>query len=226
MTRKHFRLYIDESGDHSYGKNELRKLKIITRNNTIELPINHYPDLEEDDKRYLAIIGCIIETVKYQTTFRPKLEELKQRHFPHNPNRPVILHRKDIINKHGPFWRLKEHEKEKEKAFNKDLLSFFEEQDYIIIMVVIDKKAHVMRYGMAAFHPYHYCLALMLERYCGFLHFISAQGDVLAESRGGKEDKQLKEEYRNIYVICYMLMVHGLDPPIFSSMYCFLRKSN
>ena len=40
---------------------------------------------------------------------------------------------------------------------------------------------------------------VMLERYCGFLNLFNVVGDVLAESRGGKEDLQLKEAYRNIY---------------------------
>jgi hypothetical protein len=39
----------------------------------------------------------------------------------------------------------------------------------------------------------------MLERYCGFLHFTNMKGDVLAEKRGGSEDKQLIEAYKNVY---------------------------
>jgi hypothetical protein len=31
------------------------------------------------------------------------------------------------------------------------------------------------------------------------LNFHNVQGDVLAESRGGREDMQLKEAYRNVY---------------------------
>jgi hypothetical protein len=38
-----------------------------------------------------------------------------------------------------------------------------------------------------------------LERYCGFLNFYNAQGDVLAESRGGTEDTQLKEAYHTLF---------------------------
>jgi hypothetical protein len=68
-----------------------------------------------------------------------------------------------------------------------------------VITVVIDKKAHIERYYEFAYHPYHYCLGAMLERYCGFLHFNNSKGDVLAESRGGAEDNQLKEAYRGIY---------------------------
>lgn len=195
--QKVFRLYIDESGDHSYGKKELRRLQIKTKDRIIDYPIDHYPELEKDDKRYLGLTGCIIETEKYRSVFHPKLEELKQRHFPHNPDDPVILHRKDIINKHGPFWRLRD--PERENSFNEDLLSFLEDMEFVVITVIIDKKAHIERYQEFAYHPYHYCLGALLERYCGLLHFSGAKGDVLAENRGGTEDKQLKEAYISLY---------------------------
>ena len=170
---KRYRLYVDESGDHTYYK------------------------LEDSTKRYLGLTGIFIETEYYRTTFQPEMERLKQEHFPHNPDEPVILHREDIINRRGPFWRLRD--TEKEQAFNEDLLHFIEEQDYRVITVVIDKKTHIERYGEVAYHPYHYCLAVLLERYCGFLNFYNAQGDVLAESRGRTEDQQLKQAYRGIY---------------------------
>jgi hypothetical protein len=192
-----YRLYIDESGDHSYGKKELRKLQIKFKDRTIDYPMDHYPELEKEDKRYLGLTGCIIETEKYRSIFHPKFEDLKQKHFPHNPDEPLILHRKDIINKRGPFWRLRD--LEKEKSFNEDLLSLFEEMDYTVITVVIDKKVHIERYEGSAYHPYHYCLSALLERYCGFLHFYNAKGDVLGESRGGTEDRQLKDAYNCIY---------------------------
>jgi len=92
-----YRLYIDESGDHSYGKKELRGLQIKLKDKTIAVPFDHYPELEKEEKRYLGLTGCIIETEKYRSIFHPRFEELKQRHFPHNPDEPVILHRKDII---------------------------------------------------------------------------------------------------------------------------------
>ena len=170
---KKYRLYIDESGDHTYD------------------------ELAEPAKRYLGIIGIFIETDYYRTTFQPELEKLKQKHFPHSPDEPVILHREDIINRRGPFWRLRD--SEREQAFNEDLLRFIKEQDYYIITVVIDKNAHFERYGEAAYHPYHYCLTALLERYCGFLNFYNAQGDVLAEGRGGSEDLKLKRAYQRLY---------------------------
>lgn len=64
---------------------------------------------------------------------------------------------------------------------------------------MIDKQAHIRRYGDAAWHPYHYCLTTLLERYCGYMNFMNKRGDVLAESRGKTEDLQLKEAYKHIY---------------------------
>ncbi|MBA7664982.1 hypothetical protein ES703_73048 [subsurface metagenome] len=89
----------------------------------------------------------------------------------------------------------------KEDAFNKGFLEFIKEQGYRIITVVIDKKVHIERYGEFAYNPYHYCLTVLLERYCGFLNFSNAQGDVMAESRGRVEDNQLKEAYRVLYKV-------------------------
>lgn len=170
---KLFRLYIDESGDHTYHS------------------------LDHESRRYLGLTGCIIEFEYYRTNFHPQFEALKQKHFPYSPDEPVIFHRTDIINRRGPFWRLRD--RNNQMVFNKDLLEFLSQQDYRIISVVIDKKTHIERYGEAAFHPYHYCLAAMLERYCRFLNTIHAMGDVLAESRGGSEDRQLKEAYKAVY---------------------------
>ncbi len=39
----------------------------------------------------------------------------------------------------------------------------------------------------------------MLERYAGWLLYKNVIGDVMAESRGGEEDLQLKQAYRRTY---------------------------
>jgi len=170
---KRYRLYIDESGDHTY---------------TV---------LDSSSKRYLGIIGCFVESDYYRQKFQPDFEQLKQKYFPHSPDEPVILHRTEIIEKRSSFWRLRDFETE--KNFNEDLLNFFKNTDYRVVMVIIDKKSHIERYKEAAFHPYHYCVAALLERYCGFLNIHNAIGDVLAERRGGREDMQLKEAYKRVY---------------------------
>ena len=170
---KRYRLYIDESGDHTYN------------------------DLTTPSRRYLCLLGLFVETEEYRTRFHPDLEKLKQRYFPYSPDEPLILHRKEIVNCRSSFGRLRD--PEVREKFNRDLLDFFANQNYKIIAVVIDKKNHIEHYGSAAFHPYHYCLAVLLERYCGFLNFANARGDVMGESRGRKEDLDLKEAYKRIY---------------------------
>lgn len=170
---KLYRMYIDESGDHTYY------------------------ETEDPTKRYLGLTAIIVESEHYRKNFQPSLEMLKQQHFPHSPDEPVILHREEIVNKRGPFWRLKD--SEKEILFNEDLISFLSEQRYCVISIVIDKKVHVKLYGVAAYHPYHFCLMALLERYCGYLNFYNSRGDVMAESRGGTEDRQLKVAYKSVY---------------------------
>ncbi len=172
MEKEHsktYRMYVDESGDHSYS----------------------------EDKRYLGLTGVIFESQNYKDIFHPALESFKQKHFPHNPDEPVILHRREIVDKTGPFWRLRD--EDKHQSFDKDFIDLLANSKFKIISVVIDKKAHFDRYKESALHPYHFCLVAHLERYCGFLNYYNIKGDVLAESRGGREDMQLKEAYKNVY---------------------------
>src|SRR3989344_8794809 len=166
---KIYRMYVDESGDHTYS----------------------------EDKRYLGLTGVIFESQNYKDIFHPALENLKQKHFPHGPDEPIILHRREILDKSGPFWRLRE--EKKREVFDSDLIILLENSKFKLVTVVIDKKAHFERYKASALHPYHFCLVALLERYCGMLNYYNVRGDVLAESRGGREDMQLKEAYRNVY---------------------------
>jgi hypothetical protein len=50
-----------------------------------------------------------------------------------------------------------------------------------------------------ALSPYHYCLAVLLERYVQFMERTNTTGDVLAESRGKKENIQLEKAYAYLY---------------------------
>jgi len=83
--------------------------------------------------------------------------------------------------------------------FDALLLHLMEESKYRVFTVVIDKREHRAKYAVWQFQPYHYCLTVMLERYVRWLDRISSKGDVLAESRGKKENKQLSKAYRRIY---------------------------
>ena len=110
-----------------------------------------------------------------------------------------VQHREDIVNKKGVFAKLNDGGFEKE--FNERFLDLIKNLNYKICAVVLDKKSHLERYQKSAFHPYHYCANVLLERYVFFLQENGGRGDVLAEARGKKEDHALKEEYKRFFEI-------------------------
>ena len=166
-----FRLYIDESGDHVFRH------------------------LEKESHRYLCLLGCWFRTHEYRA-FHVALEDFKQRHIPHNPDEPLILHREDIINRRGRFWRLRD--PQRAKAFDDELLDLIARTNFKVVAVVIDKKGLREQYPTPA-HPYHLAIGFMLQRYCGYLNHINRQGDAMAESRGGKENRLLMDSYSRHY---------------------------
>ena len=80
-----------------------------------------------------------------------------------------------------------------------DLLILLSKWEYSIITVVIDKKAQYETYKFR-YDPYHYALEILLERYIFILEENNAVGDVMAESRGGREDIRLKKTYTDLYL--------------------------
>jgi hypothetical protein len=167
-----FRLYLDESGDHVYR------------------------DLAKPAHRYLCLLGCWFRNPEY-IRFHEALEALKTRHLPNHPDNPVVLHRDDMINARKAFKELQN--KDKRAAFDSDLLEVIQASDFKVVAVVIDKAGLRDSYGEAAAHPYHLGLGFLLQRYAGYLNHINRVGDVMAETRGGVEDRLLKESYLRVY---------------------------
>jgi hypothetical protein len=168
-----YRIYIDETGNH---------------------------DLEHADdpnQRFFALTGVILDGQYTKGVLQPEMQALKRKYFIVDPDVPVIFHRKEMVNKRPPFHVLREHATE--TAFNQDLLEHLARWDFRAITVVLDKKAHREQYTVWRYHPYHYCLAVMLERYVLFLLSRSGKGDVMVESRGGKEDLKLKDSYSRLF---------------------------
>jgi hypothetical protein len=129
--------------------------------------------------------------------FHEKLETFKKHHVPHHPDDPPILHREDIINRRGVFKHLQD--ASKSQAFDNTLLKVISEADFRVVGVVIDKLSLRQKHGETAAHPYHLALGFLLQRYCGYLNHINRYGDVLAEGRGGREDRLLMDSYERVY---------------------------
>ncbi len=168
-----YRLYIDEVGNSDLSSSE------------------------NPNHRYLSLTGVILELDYVRNTFFPRIESLKLDFFDSHPDEPIILHRKELINKKHPFSILSD--PEIEEKFNSKILNIINETDYAVLTVVIDKLELNQRYKVWRYDPYHYCLAVLVERFVLWLEKNDCVGDVMAESRGGKEDRRLKDSFRNVY---------------------------
>jgi hypothetical protein len=169
-----YRIYVDEVGTHD---------------------LTHADD---PNQRFLSLTGVVFESDHTLNVLRPEMDQIKREFFQHDPDEPIILHRKEIVNKIPPFDRLRD--PEIEQRFNTTLLSALARWDYVVITVVIDKRAHRDQYQVWHYHPYHYCLSVLLERFILLLHYGDHRGDVMVESRGGNEDRKLKDSYSRLYL--------------------------
>jgi hypothetical protein len=168
-----YRIYIDEVGNHD---------------------LVHADDPNE---RYLSLTGVIMESGHTLHIVQPEMDQMKRDFFQQDPDRPIVLHRKDIVNKRGDFVTLRD--LQVETRFNNTLLEMLARWEYSVITVVIDKKAHREKYKVWQYHPYHYCLAVLLERFIRFLQSGEHRGDVMAEARGGVEDRKLMASHTQLH---------------------------
>lgn len=158
------------------------------------------PDLKSSDNeehRFLCLTGIIIELEYVKEVIHPELEELKKDFFDSHPDDPIIFHRKELLKRKPPFSVLQD--QMIEKKFNKKLLEKLNEWEYKVISVIIDKKEHDERYSTWKYDPYHYSQEILLERFRLFLDMNNSKGDVMFESRGGKEDMRLKRSFRKLF---------------------------
>ena len=146
--------------------------------------------------RFLSLTGVIVDLKYVQDTLNPQMEQLKSKYFCSHPDDPINFHRKEMVNAKHPFEVLGN--KDIREKFDIELLEHLEKWEYLVITVCLDKKAHRDTYTTWRYDPYHYCLAILLERFVFFLEDIGKKGDVMAESRGGKEDMRLKRSFANL----------------------------
>jgi hypothetical protein len=102
-----------------------------------------------------------------------------------------------MMNAYPPFEGLKD--PQTRAGFDLELLRLLAAWEYTVISVCLDKKKHKETYTTWRYDPYHYCLAVLLERFVFYLHRKNAQGDAMAESRGGKEDRRLKDSFERLW---------------------------
>ncbi len=151
--------------------------------------------VNDPSEQYLCLMGVILHLPSAGKQLEERLNTLKNAVF---GTAAVVLHRREIINKKPPpFDAL--NDLSKRKAFDDGLLEIIEACSYKAIAVHIDKKEHVEKYAVWVHQPYHYCLAVMMERYVMQLRSDGAKGDVMAEWRGIAPNRKLEAAYRYIH---------------------------
>ncbi len=170
---KLYRIYIDEVGNHD---------------------LTHTQD---PNHRFLSLTGVILETNYAREILIPEMNAITREYFQTDPDIPVIFHRADIVNHRPPFSCL--NNPLVEQRFNLDVLGLLYKWEYTVITIVIDKREHINKYNVWHYHPYHYCLSVLLERFILFLRNAMARGDVMVEARGGKEDCKLKDSFQRLW---------------------------
>jgi Protein of unknown function (DUF3800) len=149
---------------------------------------------EDPNHQYLGLTGVIMRLEYESDQFTAAMDTIKAVTFG-NPN--IVLHRREMLDATPPFQALQN--SVVRGHLDTMLLKLLAEGTYRVFTVVIDKKEHLKKYVVWRFHPYHYCLTVLLERYVQFLDRIKQVGDVLTESSGKKENMQLERAYRYIY---------------------------
>lgn len=158
--------------------------------------VGHHDMKATDDpnRRYLGLTGVIMELGYAEHEFTDAMNALKQELFGRTD---FVLHRRDILDKKQDPFKILNDVKVRER-FDALLLTLIKDAKYRCITAHIDKKEHREKYVVWQFQPYHYCMTVMLERYVQALDRVGIVGDVMVESRGKKENKQLAKSYRRI----------------------------
>ena len=166
-----YRMYVDESGDDVMDPTKW----------------------SSPEARYLGLTGVVIASDTYRTRTHPEFEALKQEFFPHDPDEPVVLVRNQIVGKRNLFQVLRD--PEVAAHWTDRIIQLVDAHVSHIITVVLDKKAFLQSSQIPFLRPYSYCIAALTERYALWLNEVVGTGDVMTESRGRREDRELKDDF-------------------------------
>ena len=172
MNYSDYVVYVDESGDHS-----------LTSIDT-QFPV-------------FALSLCVVEKTAYVEKVVPQMQAFKFKYWGHDA---VVLHENEIRKTKGDFAFLRTDPHLRE-SFLEDLNALVADAPFQIIACVLDKNAHVAKYGPQAWNPYSVALKMCLERLLLFLRDNCTRGKqvhVVFECRGKDEDASLELEFRRV----------------------------
>jgi hypothetical protein len=139
---------------------------------------------------------CVVEKSNYVSSIVPSFQNFKFKYFGHDL---VVLHEHEIRKSKGKFTLLLTNS-ELRQQFYSDLTQLMTDADMNVIAGVIRKSALVKSYK-DPYDPYRLALLFCMEK---LLSYLLAKGqkdkivDVIFESRGRNEDRELEVVFRRI----------------------------
>lgn len=164
-----YRLYVDE-----HGTDDLKHV-------------------EEDHERYLSLTGLAMKISHARDELKPKFDWIKANVFDHDPDDPIIFHRRSIMQRKGCFGLL--NDDSKRDLFDRSMLRAMSGTEYNVITAMIDKQAMLGQAHWRNKHPYHYLMEVLVEKYTQFLERKGSTGDIMPEARKGEKDKNLQQAF-------------------------------
>src|SRR5262249_44081053 len=170
---KRFRLYFDET-----GHGDLQGAR------------------KDPLQRYLSLTGLVIRQNEHDATVTQRLTALKADIFGQE-NSSIILHRREIMNREGVFAALDDDALR--ARFDAKFVEIVEALPARVFTISIDKQAHLEKYKVWHFNPYHYVMTCLLERFVLWLNANDHVGDVMGEARNPTHDAQLRRAFGRFY---------------------------
>ncbi|HET7803711.1 MAG TPA: DUF3800 domain-containing protein [Pseudolabrys sp.] len=148
---------------------------------------------KDPHQRYLSVTSLVIRQDIHDDAITQQLTALKADIFGKS-NASVILHRREILNRQGAFEALSDDKLR--AAFDAKFIDVIKAIPAPVFTISIDKEAHLEKYKVWQFNPYHYVMTCLLERFVLWLNSTGNTGDVMGEARNPTHDAQLRRSFR------------------------------
>ncbi len=154
---------------------------------------DHLKSSNTPNEQYLCLMGVILNG-RGHWDLTNRMDALKLATF---GTKDIVLHRRELIDKNPPFDALRD--PTIRASFDASLIETIRDSVFTALAALIDKQAHIDKYQVWQYQPYHYCLAVMVERYVMWLKEQNGRGDVMAEWRGITPNMRLERSYSRLY---------------------------
>lgn len=152
-------------------------------------------DLQKIDPQFPVFVAATVVCTprKYWDEVVPAVDAFRETHC----GGRVILHSREIRRQEGDFAFLVD--RVQRAAFYSGLNTLMKALPAGFLAAAVHTQQHLARYGPNAFHPYHWAMALTLERllYCANQHRVD-RVHLIAESRTQTLDDELRAAFDHV----------------------------